>query len=107
MVTLGPEPGDFVQLGKGPTVIANNVEITVLANQVVPDEQNAYMRAISRTATGSAIMHVLGDTGAAPAVDQVVFTWVKRPVTNVDFNIRHRLGASATIDWVAGRSLPE
>lgn len=102
----GGPPGTWTQLGKGPTTIADDTEVTVLANQTMAAGEIPVMHAIMRATPSSDNPALLGDTTTGPGNTELQYAPVKDTAGTIDFRLRHEDGGSRQIDWVAQKVLP-
>lgn len=100
----GP-PGSWTQIGKGPTTIADNTEVTVLGSIVLAAGEIPDFCAIMKDVPASNIRHGF-DITSAPGLNEATFGTVKLTSGNIDFRIKHREGTAQDFDWVAYKVLP-
>ena len=96
----------FAQIGKGPTTLANNTEVTVLAGHALAAGDLPLFFVNMREAPASEVDMFQGDTGANPGNDNMDWGLTKLASGLIDFRIRQREGAPREIDWVALRGTP-
>lgn len=86
--------------GEGSTAIANDTEVTVLADQTISSASVPWFLVHMNATPTSNCIHVVGPTDVTPPAGEARYTFVRKTNGLVDFRIRHNDGASRSFSWV-------
>jgi len=98
--------GTWTQLGKGPTSVADNTEVTVLADQALSAGEIPMFLFVMKTTPSGDQQHHYDDTSVGTGGNMTHGAWVKKTTGNVDFRLRHGDGAARDFDWTAYKVTP-
>jgi len=103
----GGAPGTWTQLGKGPTSVANDTEVTVLSGQTLSSGEVPVFHYGMQTTPTNTTEHVRITSGAlSGGGGEATGVHVKLSGGNWDFRIHHADGGARDFDWQALKVTP-